>query len=545
MPVEETDKLTLGDERAGATTYGGAARVAFVLVVCLYVAARVWRLTDSCLWFDEIFGVHAARHAWGQMLDFAAADLIHPPLFYALLKLWVGLGGESLWWLRLLPVLLSIAAIAPLLLLCRELRLGAWETNLALALAAVNGYLIKYAQEVRMYSLLLLLTLCSLWLFARLFNAANAGRARTTLVALAACNLLLVYTHYYGWLVVASEAALLLLLRRGRARTAPFLLTVALAAVAYLPWVYALAHNSGEQGRGLAQNIGWVERPAAGDILQFLALLHEPFYFRRSSAEPVYTTLTAPAGLLLFGVPILLLLWRLARRARAGDASRRGGLCWLLVFSFLPLLLAFALSWALPHSVWGTRHLIIVAAPYLIMAAAAVVRLRPVWARATVLVVLGCWVFWGALSALVRREAAPVWCAWEGHAARMMRDESEGAVAAGALPVYAFEDLVAYHLWFALDSARDTRFRVAVVKGVPGLPEDPAYFLPRAFDGVSVGDASALEGARIWAAFRDAAWDESRPPLKTILERGYRVEEVYETRAQGQRAFMVSFAKSR
>src|ERR671913_402855 len=107
MTVDETVELSLSDERAGATTDGRAARVVFVLAVCLYVAS-----------------------------------------------------------------------VAPLLLLCRELRLGAWETNLALALAAVNGYLIKYAQEVRMYSLLLLLTLCSLWLFARFLNAAEARRAR-------------------------------------------------------------------------------------------------------------------------------------------------------------------------------------------------------------------------------------------------------------------------------------------------------------------------------------------------------------------------------
>ena len=66
------------------------------LPVCLYVAARLWRLTASCLWFDEIFSVHAARHTWGALWRFAAADLIHPPLFYALLKLWTAAGGESL-----------------------------------------------------------------------------------------------------------------------------------------------------------------------------------------------------------------------------------------------------------------------------------------------------------------------------------------------------------------------------------------------------------------------------------------------------------------
>src|ERR1044072_2452626 len=86
--------------------------VILLLLVCLYVAARLWRLTAACLWFDELFSVHAARHTWGDLWRFVAADLIHPPLFYALLKLWTAAGGEALQWLRLFPALPATAALA-------------------------------------------------------------------------------------------------------------------------------------------------------------------------------------------------------------------------------------------------------------------------------------------------------------------------------------------------------------------------------------------------------------------------------------------------
>ncbi|MBA3247280.1 MAG: hypothetical protein H0T63_04265, partial [Pyrinomonadaceae bacterium] len=86
------------------------ARIIAALLIMLYVAARLWKLTDACLWFDELFSVHAARHGWAGLLAFVSADLIHPPLFYLLLKIWIVIGGESLWWLRLFPVLLSCAA---------------------------------------------------------------------------------------------------------------------------------------------------------------------------------------------------------------------------------------------------------------------------------------------------------------------------------------------------------------------------------------------------------------------------------------------------
>jgi hypothetical protein len=554
------------------------------LFVALYCAARLWRLTASCLWFDEIFSVHAARHTWGGLWRFAAADLIHPPLFYALLKLWTAVGGESLLWLRLFPALTSIAALVPFLLLARELRLGARGATLALLLAASNGYLIKYAQELRMYSLLLLLTLTSLWLFTRTLNSARASRP--VLLALFLANLSLVYTHYYGWLVVACEAALLLYADRRKRRA--FLYVCAALLLCFAPWAAACLSAARRGVGGLAQNIGWIERPGALDLAQFYALLNEPFYFRLSSAEPPYARGGALFGLMLLGVPLLLLLIRSLRRRHtnvsleepaheeaerergahegaleeAAQLARRrvGPLTFLFFFTLAPVALAFVASLLLPYSVWGTRHLIIVAAPYVLLCGAALARTRPAWLKSSLLLILACWlVSVGALTHL-RGEGAYVWCAWGDLAASALRDEANdshvedeskslrletGDAASEPVNVYAFEDLVAYHLWFALDTdARARRFRVVSLKGTPGVSEDPAYFLPRDFDGVNIAPADALEGARFWAAFRDTAWDETRPPLSFINARGYRASRVYETAAQGQRAFLVLFTRA-
>ena len=132
---------------------------AMAAFVAVYAASRLWKLTASCLWFDEIFSVHAAEHSWSTILSFVAKDLIHPPLFYLLLKVWILVGGESLVWLRLFPVVVAIAAVVPFLYLCRELKLNDWSKAVAFLLIASNGPLIKYAQEVRMYSLLLMLSL--------------------------------------------------------------------------------------------------------------------------------------------------------------------------------------------------------------------------------------------------------------------------------------------------------------------------------------------------------------------------------------------------
>ncbi len=557
MSDTKPERLRTNVEDESRDVFTRASPILLASVVLLFIAARLWRLTSSCLWFDEIFSVHAARHDWAGMFRFVAADLIHPPLFYVLLKIWMALGGESLLWLRLFPALSAVACIAPFVLLCRELKLTAAQTNLALLLMAANGYLIKYAQEVRMYSLLLFFTLVSLWLFVRFVKADDktAGN-RKLLLALFVVNLLVVYTHYYGWLVVSTEAIFLLI--AGRRKLRGFSIVLGAIALGFAPWAYAVAHVA-RVGQGLQQNIGWVSRPGLSDVAQFLVLLNEPFYFRQSSDELLYARLSAPLGLLLFGLSILFLLWRIfgerASKRNPQDASKQisldagaGLLFGLLVFILLPVLSALFLSWLLPQSVWGTRHLIIVAAPYLLLAALALGRLRPLWLKAVALVVLGGWLAFAGLSLLVRRPRAYIWCSWERLIAQLIQSQhaTKDAATDEATTdnIYAFEELVAYHLWFALDSSGKKNFKVTIIKNVPGIAEDPAYFLPRAFDEVKTGDLSAATAQeRFWVAFRDVELNEQHPPLKILKERGYRITNILEESAQGQRAFLIELRR--
>jgi hypothetical protein len=518
-------------------TYGVFSRYSshliFALIAGLFIGARLWGLTASCLWFDEVFSVHAAKHQWSSLLGFMAADIIHPPLFYVLLKVWMSLGGESLLWLRLFPVFTSIAVIFPLFMLCRELGLESTEIKLSLLLMATNGYLIKYAQEVRMYSLLLFFSVCSLWLFLKFLKATHAWEL---LLVLSAFNLLLVYTHYYGWLLIATEAMYLLLWERGK--LPDFFIAVAVLLLCFSPWVYAVT-LAAEQGHGLAQNIGWVGRPGFGDVVQFFALLNGPFYFRQSSNQVVYTRWGLLAGLVVFGLPLVALSWRLvSERYREGKVGLRAPK-FLILFSVIPLALAFVASRALPLSIWGTRHLIIVAVPYLLLAAIAISRLRPEWLRITVALLLGCWLFLAGSGTLLRRGDTYIWCAWDQLGQQLIQ---RPAAPPEVVNVYAFEELVGYHLWFALAESPG-KFKVGLIRGVPGVLEDPAYFVPRAFSDITVQDVSAVDEKHFWIAFRDTEFNEERQPLKILRDRGYKIREVLRVDATEQRGFLVELKR--
>jgi mannosyltransferase len=203
-------------------------------LIALFVAIRLQHVVDFRVWFDEIFTLDVARRSWMGLLWYTKEYDVHPPLFYMTVKLWTALGGWSYGSLGLYSVVWMVAALVPFLLLSRQLGLTPTETNVALALMAVNGYLVGYGEEIRVYSLLFFLATLSLWLFARYCNDPRASfRA---VLALGAVNFLIVYTEYFGWLVVGAEGLFLLLWNRRK--LAAFAATVSIAVVLYLPWVY-------------------------------------------------------------------------------------------------------------------------------------------------------------------------------------------------------------------------------------------------------------------------------------------------------------------
>ena len=135
---------------------------------------------------------------------------------------------------------------------------GGWSAGRAIGLAAaallaISPLAVQYSQEVRMYALAGLLAAASSWAGLALLRALQdekAGRWRllglTVGYGLLAAALL--YTHYYGALVVAAQqlyAGLVLLLTR-RWRIVPFCgLASGFAALLFLPWLPVALRQTG------------------------------------------------------------------------------------------------------------------------------------------------------------------------------------------------------------------------------------------------------------------------------------------------------------
>ncbi len=490
------------------------------ITVAGFILLRFWRIDVACQWFDEIFSVHAAQQNWGDLFGFVAADLIHPPLFYVVLKLWIGIGGESVFWLRALPAMFAILSLPPLIWLVRVLKLPTLTAPFAILFLTFNGSILKYSQEVRMYSMLMCLSLFSAWLFARYYIK---GKSFVPLLIL---NCFLVYTHYFGWFVVVSEIVAILMFQRMKWRRMVLMFGV-LAAI-FAPW--AVAVYSASEAGGVAQNIGWMQRPGIRQIVTLIFNLIEPIYYQATSVDPISDVKVA---LPILVITTLSIAWLIVKN-KALIMSETDALRSLSMLFAVPLVIALTLSCISPFSVWGTRHLIIVFAPFAVISAFAILRLPKAWMQTASVTLIVLFSGYGLVNGLTSVPTVAPWCEWNSAAAKFAEQRSDTE------RLYVFEDLAAYHAWFTL---KDTNSAIIKVNGT-AVKEDKAYFLPRRFDAVNVVNVEDINEPSIFVAFRTSRFEATASPLAELSQLGYRIEKMEPMSAEPTRTFLVRLIKN-
>jgi len=343
-----------------------------LFIAMIYTALRTYHLGYLALWNDEVFSANVAKMSWPNMFQAVISDVVHPPLFYILLKLWIAIGGSSVLWMRTLPFLISIITLVPLLLFCREWQLTNAETGIAFSLITFNELLIHYSQELRMYSLLVALSLLSLWLFSKWLHT-GVGLLWLTLV-----NLLLAYTHYYGALFVFTEVLFMIWWgRRHRnwSTATTFLLSASVVGVCFLPWLY-LVGEAARAKHGLYENLKFFSRPTAREIVWF--------YEELKGQPPIHHT--ALLGLALFLIPLTVCLFLPSHRRPLAQQ--------LFLFGFFPTAVSVVASYVLPHPVFSPRYLITVAVPCLILVAVGIMAMNGAARRAFAVILVS----WSAVS---------------------------------------------------------------------------------------------------------------------------------------------------
>lgn len=128
-------------------------------LVFLTGAFAAWAQATYALSSDDIFTLRVCQLPWGELLDALRAD-VHPPFYFLLTKLWLGVFGPTEVALQAFSGVTFIACIA-------TLYYGVPEEDRAAAVVLLNPLGLLTARLGRMYALLLLLSIAAVLLERR------------------------------------------------------------------------------------------------------------------------------------------------------------------------------------------------------------------------------------------------------------------------------------------------------------------------------------------------------------------------------------------
>ncbi len=310
------------------STRGRAAAAAILLL------ATILRLLDIRFHPytpDQMFSVGLANLGWGEMIRATAADT-HPPLYYALLKLWYLITPPTLGSAQVLSVLISIWTLWLLFRLARHLfsPAAAW---FALLFAALAPYQVYWSHAARMHQLLapaITLVLLVTWRWID-----RPSRPRWWL--LAAAWFLAIQTNYLGlvalavWTVAFGLGEPALPWRRRL-----ILLAAPLPGVlSFLAWISILLRQVAHG----PMNAGFFQETVSPIYLYYHAVFGQMVPYQPNQAGPLF---------------LLFMLLFTAVFIAAGFAIGRRWSLWILLLGLptVPILIVWAFGFTLAE-----RHL--------------------------------------------------------------------------------------------------------------------------------------------------------------------------------------------
>jgi mannosyltransferase len=355
--------------RARSVTAGRfAAPLGLGLLVAFSLLVRTGELGIG-LWVDEGLSVGIADRPAVDIPGILRLDG-SPPLYYVLLHFWMKVAGDSEQGVRALSLLLILIAI-PVAWWGARMLFGERAGWVAAVLAATNPFMTDYAQEARMYALVILLSLVASVALLRTFAGDDPSPSRRWLVAFALALTALIYSHNWGlffgaacfvaWIVLVVLAPHELRTRRRR----DGLIAFGAVAVMYAPWLPTLAFQAAHTGAP------WSQRPGYDALSEVPKRL-------LGRAAPSVLLLVAGAGI------VAMVQTRQGRRL----SPEARGVVALAILVVATVGLAFLASLALPA--WANRYLAVAIAPTLLLAAAGLAAARGL-GLAALLVVAFLW----------------------------------------------------------------------------------------------------------------------------------------------------------
>lgn len=211
-----------------------------LLILILFVGAvSAVALAKQSLRLDEAQSLWQTSRSPMTIFNIISQD-VHVPLYSLILHFWQVLFGNGVTGARTLSLIFYVATIPMVYLVGRE-TLGRTIGLFSAVLFAISPFMNWYGNEIRMYTLLTLLSVISHFFFLRVFRRGSAGDwfgfGLTTVLGM--------YTHYFFAFILLGQALFYLAYRTQFPRRSfrKFLLVAVILALAFAPWIWLVLHN--------------------------------------------------------------------------------------------------------------------------------------------------------------------------------------------------------------------------------------------------------------------------------------------------------------
>jgi uncharacterized membrane protein len=281
-------------------------------IIMLGLILRLYRYTAQSIWLDESVSIFLAHQPVKFIVSFIDPT---PPLFYLSLHFWTIFGtSEAI--LKLFTVLLSTLIILGVYLVAKKLY--SKKTALYAALiTAISPVQVFYAQELRAYALLFLVTTFLVYWYLK-FDESAKNKIIYGIFFVAT-----VYTHVYGlFVILAIQIHRLVKNRKDFFSLSNWIKVNAIPAALSIPWLYRIYEMI------LLNESGWIKLPEIKDLNSVFLISttgHSGFIF----------------GIILYALAIILVLSALVKQIKKSKVNIE--IYWILIPILVPFLLSFVI----------------------------------------------------------------------------------------------------------------------------------------------------------------------------------------------------------
>ena len=319
-----------------------STKMILLSTLALSLILRIFKLDAEDIWVDEMFSINLAHNNIFEIITGSLKDL-NPPLYYIILHYWSSLFGNGEFVTRIPSVIFGIISIYIIykigrLILNKEVGL------ISAFMLSISLFHIRYSQEARSYSLLVLLVLISNYYFFQILKEDKNKIDKNKITDIwkkkifidikklgyLISTVAMLYTHFYGIFYVMFQNIYYLLIYRKDIKN--WIILQGSILLLFIPWLpFVLAQTTRIINKGL---------PIIGP----------------PTLEKFYRTMETFSGngiilyiFFLIGMIYVLRLYKKIRldknKKNRKEEIKSSGIIFLLGWLFVPIIISMAISY--------------------------------------------------------------------------------------------------------------------------------------------------------------------------------------------------------